>query len=322
MKKRIRINKQSVVPWFILSVAVFCLSTVVGFMVIPKSLAAEEVMVLTQGADGKIFGSLPQLDLFNDPRHGGQKIIDPLTKGSYSFLVENRSTNTLLDYEVYIESENEHDIPLVFNVKKNTDYVFGTANTKLRLGEKLTAQGAPDPELLPGNLDSQSYDIYVLEWEWEGGRDPVNDDRDTNQFGNPAVNEELNYTITIRASGIAEFYENMPTPTPGTQGPRYTPPPTTVAQADPPQTIDFPEGNVPLEPLDPIEGLDPVIPPAEYIPQPVEEVPEIEIPESSIPGRSPITGDDANLIIWISLALAALAFLIPVIFFKRKKKKE
>jgi hypothetical protein len=281
------------------------LSMVVGFAVYPKSMAAEEVMVIWQSEDGKVFGTQTELDIFNDPRHSGKKIIDPFTKGTYNFVVENRSKNTYLDYELYIESINEQDIPLVFSIKKNTEYVFGK-DGKERLGERVDAAGEPDPEVLPGSLDSNRIDLYTLEWEWENGRNPAYDDRDTNQFGNPAVTQDIEYTIMISAGGEGSVK-------PGTPGTR----PTSPAQKPTLQTeTDIPETEVPQE-----IGAD----------KPQKEVPEKEVtnPEAppadkpNVPPSSrPRTGDNANLVIWISLGLASVVFLIPVIFLKRKKKKE
>ena len=308
MNKKVAINKQSVVPWLLLSVIVFMLSMVVGFAVYPKSMAAEEVMVVWQSEDGKVFGTKTELDIFNDPRHNGKKIVDPFTKGTYNFVVENRSKDTYLDYELYIESINELDIPLVFSIKKNGDYIFGK-NGKERLGERVDAEGKPDPEVLPGSLDSKRVDQYTLEWEWENGRNPAYDDRDTNQFGNPAVTQDIEYTIMISAGGEGSV---KPT-TPGTRPTSPVKKPTLQQETE----TDIPETEVPQDTgndkppqkeVSANESSNPEAPPANTP----------NVPQSS----RPRTGDNSHLIIWISLGLASLVFLIPLVFFKRKKKKE
>ena len=173
-------------PWLFLALIVFVLTAVIGSSALPRTLAAEDVMVVYQQKDGKIFGLTTSLDIFDDPKLGGQKLVHPFTKGTYTFAVFNNSGSALLPYALDIIAENPDNIPLVFSVQKNGVYVFGGADK----ASMLPITEINFPEI---SLGGKKTDTYTLKWEWK----TESDAQDT-AIGN--IGTQL-YTLTIRATG-------------------------------------------------------------------------------------------------------------------------
>ena len=303
-------QKLAYLPWFFLGLIAFTLSVVIGLLVVPRSLAAEETMVIYQTEDNKVFGSEIRLNIFDKriDTNGqtvdslspdGKKIIHPFTRGSYSFAVENTSSGVELDYELYVVSLNEHDIPLVFNIKKNGVYIFGDAGNKLRLGEGVDAAGDPDPEVLPGNLRGRGTDLYTMEWEWDTDTDQI----DTDEFGNAAMREDLEYTIIFTAGGEGSV---LPTSRPST--------PTTIV-TEPPET-EIPVTEPPVTPPETDHGIaKPPTPSETFIPSPEETAPGTPQPASR-----PRTSDNTPVFLWVTILLICMSLLMVLVFFKKRKR--
>jgi len=153
-------DKQSVVPWFSVLLIVFIMSGIIGFAAIPKSLAAQAIMEVYQQDGRKAFGQGTRLDIFNDPKLGGQKLVHPFTKGSYTFAVYNNSNSDYLPYSLEILSENPDNVPLVFSIRKNGEYVYGGEN----ITNMIPLSGINFPEI---NLGGKKTDLYTLKWEWK-----------------------------------------------------------------------------------------------------------------------------------------------------------
>jgi|GEM_PF-3987561 len=172
----------------------------VALRAVPKSWAAEVTMEVYQQKDGKIFGTETVLDVFDNPKLGGKKLVAPFTKGTYTFAVHNNSDSKVLPYTLNIKSENPHNIPLVFNIEKNGDFLFGGEGLSNML--LFTELDLPE-SLLAGNL----VDLYTLNWEWKTENDVI----DT-AIGNDGT--QL-YKLFITAVGTAEEIEPIiPTETP------------------------------------------------------------------------------------------------------------
>ena len=156
----------SVVPWFFLGLIIFIISALIWASVLPQSLAAQVTMEVYQQEGRKAFGQETSLDIFNDPKLDGQKLVHPFTKGSYTFAVCNNSDSDPLPYSLDINGTNPDEIPLVFSLQKSGEYIYG--------GEDKTAMIPLSEINLPEvNLDGNKTDIYTLKWEWETESDEI-----------------------------------------------------------------------------------------------------------------------------------------------------
>jgi len=176
----------SAVPWLFLALFVFIISVVIAFSVIPRTLAAQVTMVVYQQSDGKVFGKETQLDIFQDPKLGGQKLVHPFSEGSYTFAVHNSAKSAPLPYSLEITGTNPEDIPLVFNLTKNGEYVHGGAG----FANMVPFSELNFPELM---LDGKRTDLYTIHWKWKTTSDEI----DT-AIGNIGTQT---YTLVIKAVG-------------------------------------------------------------------------------------------------------------------------
>jgi len=179
-------DKLAVVPWFFLAFFAFLLSVTIALAVIPRSLAAQVTMEVYQQEGRKAFGKDTSLDIFNDPKLGDQKLVHPFSKGAYTFAVYNNSNSDPLPYALSISGTNLDDIPLVFSLQKNGEYIYGgngSANMKpfseINLAEAL--------------IGGKKTDRYTIKWEWKTD----NDAQDT-AIGS---NGTQLYTLVIKAIG-------------------------------------------------------------------------------------------------------------------------
>ena len=179
-------SKRSTIPWLFLALIMFVLSASIAVSSIPRSLAASVTMEVYQQEGHKVFGKNTSLDIFNDPKLGGKKLVHPFSKGSYVFAVFNNSSSDPLPYSLDVLGTNPEDIPLVFSLQKNGTYVYGgegVANmlplSKVNLSE--------------ATLGGKKTDLYTIKWAWKTESDAV----DT-AIGN--VGTQL-YTLTINATG-------------------------------------------------------------------------------------------------------------------------
>lgn len=210
--------------WFPILLIVFLISTVTGLMALSKSWAAPTIMEVYQQKDGKVFGLETSLDVFNNPKLGGQKLVAPFTKGSYDFVVHNSSDDYLLPYSLDIVADNPENIPLVFNLKKNGEYIFGGEG----LSNMRPLTRVYEPEAF---LQSKRNDLYTISWEWKTQSDEI----DT-AIGNKGT--QL-YNLTIIAKGtIGEVDTNV----------TYPSKPSPTVTISPSQPV---ESAVPSQPLEP-----------------------------------------------------------------------
>jgi len=178
------------IPWLFLALLAVIISAVVALTVIPRTLAAQVTMEVYQQADGKVFGKETQLDIFQDPKLKGQKLVHPFSEGSYTFAVHNSSNSAALPYSLEITGANPEDIPLVFDLKKNGEYIHGGEGFE----NMVPFSELNFPELL---LEGKRTDLYTIHWKWKTTSDEI----DT-AIGNIGTQT---YTLLIQATGsIAE----------------------------------------------------------------------------------------------------------------------
>lgn len=188
-----RINSFNVVLSVLLIFLISVISVIVLFCVIPPTLAAEVTMEVYQQADGKAFGQSTSLDIFNNEDLGGQKIIHPFTRGTYTFAVYNNAASGLLPYTLLIESVNSDNVPMVYSLQKNGVYVLG---------------GSTDAEMLPIStyqlsqelLSGNRTDLYTLDWRWDTDTDPT----DTTFGLRAGAGDDSYYTLKITAIGTID----------------------------------------------------------------------------------------------------------------------
>lgn len=175
--------------WLALALIVFSVSAAFALKAIPRSWAAVEIMEVYQQKDGKIFGLEASLDIFDNPKLNGQKLIEPSSEGFYVFAVRNNADGAPLPYTLEIEADNPGNIPVAVSIEKNGAYIFGGDGidnmqplTELHIKETLLA--------------GKKIDLYTLHWEWKTQSDEI----DT-IIGNDGT--QL-YALKIKATGTVK----------------------------------------------------------------------------------------------------------------------
>ena len=236
-RQNLKIKKHLNISWFFLTVIVLLFVAANALRVIPKSWAAEVTMEVYQQKDGKIFGTNTTLDIFNNPKLGSKELIAPFTTGSYSFAVHNNSNSRSLPYSLSITADNPHNVPLVFSIEKNGQFVYG--GNGLSNMQLLTAFEIPE-SFLAGNR----VDMYTLKWEWKTASDAI----DT-AIGNDGT--QL-YKLFINVTGTIEEVDPNDPPI-VTDAPIYTDRPSGTASPEPTQTpeaTETPESSSTPEPTE------------------------------------------------------------------------
>ena len=182
-------NRRPGVPWLFLALLMVMVSVVIGSIAIPRSLAAQVTMEVYQQEGNKIFGQSTSLDIFDNPKLGGKKLVAPFTMGSYTFGVCNTAASNLLPYSLDVLADNPEDIPIVVSLQKNGVYVFGGANE----ADMLPFSSMHFPEI---NLGGKKTDLYTVRWMWKTDTD----EKDT-AIGN--IGTQL-YKMTITATGTID----------------------------------------------------------------------------------------------------------------------
>ena len=106
-----------------------------------------------------------EINVFKKDKYN-KKLVHPLNKGAYSFAIYNNSKEENLPYELEFIGENLDDIPLVFSLQKNGEYVLGGKN----INEKVPLD---DFVLENINLEDRTTDVYNLEWAWQTKSDEI-----------------------------------------------------------------------------------------------------------------------------------------------------
>lgn len=168
----------------------FLISVFFLFLILPKSLLPGQTFeVYIQ--DGDYYHSNEtEIDVFKRDDYN-KKLVHPLNKGAYSFAIYNNSKEENLPYELEFIGENLDNIPLVFSLQKNGEYV---------LGGKETSEKVPLEEFVLENinLEDRTTDVYKLEWAWKTKSDEI----DT-FIGN--IKEDQLFNLIIRAKGLSDI---------------------------------------------------------------------------------------------------------------------
>ena len=188
-------GKLSTIPWLFLALMIFVLSIAILFVSIPRSLAASVTMEVYQQEGHKVLGKNTLLDIFNDPKLDGKKLIHPFSKGSYVFAVYNNSNSDPLPYSLTITGENPENVPLVFSLQKNGAYIYG--------GEgKANMKPFSEYKVAETLLSGRKTDLYTIKWEWETESDVI--DTAIGNIGTQLYTLKINATGTIPDTDIPE----------------------------------------------------------------------------------------------------------------------
>ena len=289
--KDIQYKKLPDISWPSLALIVLLLTSIIGFRAIPWSWAAETTMVVYQQKDGKVFGLETSLDIFNNPRFDGQKMIAPFSEGSYEFAVYNDASGVSLPYALEIKSENPDNIPIAISLEKNGEYIFGGADisdmqylTALNLSETF--------------LGGKMTDLYTLRWKWI----TKNDETDT-VLGKDGT--QL-YTLIITANGTIEEVDS------GGGG-------SIIKPSEPEQQED------PIEPINPEQQEEPTNP------DETEFEPTIPGEQNKDAGANPEkehnlagvgTGYTSYLNVLVIIMISCMAVLVILSILKRGKNDD
>lgn len=128
------------------------------------------------------------LDIFSNPKFGGQSIVAPGSFGSYCFYIKNASDFSVT-YSLTVTDDNEYKVPLQYRLRTAEKYLVGSETEWFTIGELV------DKISYYNALNSNAQQPLYLDWMWkyEDGRDT----EDT-QLGNAAVTANVSYLLSMR----------------------------------------------------------------------------------------------------------------------------
>lgn len=104
-----------------------------------------------------------KLNIFENEKFDGEKIIAPNSKGEYTFCVKNITDKNIM-YHINFADEMEHVINMKYRLKIDNLYIVGNKDTYMDI-ENLKAE---DIIVLKDAIN-----VFTLEWYWED--DDIND---------------------------------------------------------------------------------------------------------------------------------------------------
>lgn len=125
----------------------------IGYQV--SSTGTEKVLEISQ--NNISWENVEDLDIFNNPYFNNQKIVVPNSKGTYEFEIKNEM-NEKIEYNLYMNEINEHNVNMKYRLKFNNVYVVGDEETWVDVEEV---------RLENVHALKNSSSIYTLEWYWE-----------------------------------------------------------------------------------------------------------------------------------------------------------
>lgn len=129
-----------------------------------------------------------RLNIFENEKFGGKKIITPKSKGEYSFCIKNVADKDV-SYDINFEDEMTYHINMKYRLKIDNLYVKGNENEFINI-EELNLE-----DII---VTKKSLNLFTLEWYWE------DDDTLDSIVGSSKENEHYTLNLEIRA----EEYEN------------------------------------------------------------------------------------------------------------------
>ena len=105
-----------------------------------------------------------QLNIFENEKFNGQKIIAPNSKGTYTFCIKN-ITDTDVIYNILFNDKMKHPINMKYRLKKDNNYIVGNEARYVEI---------KDLNINDIIITKDSINVFTLEWYWED-----NDKKDT-----------------------------------------------------------------------------------------------------------------------------------------------
>ena len=127
------------------------------------------------------------LQIFKNEKFNGEKIIAPMSKGTYQFYVKNVVGNNIT-YNIRVLDEMNHFVNMKYKLKLNDVYICGNKDEYVGIDELNIDKIV---------LTKDSTTLYTLEWCWE------NDDELDTFVGSLENNQFYTLNLNIRASKLS-----------------------------------------------------------------------------------------------------------------------
>ena len=126
-----------------------------------------------------------QLNIFNNEKFKGEKIISPHSQGTYKFYIRNKS-NRDINYNIKFSDEMKKFVNMKYRLKIDNIYIRGNEECYTTI-EKLDVDNITVPK--------DSINMFTLEWYWED-----NDELDTKV----GTSDERYYTINLKIEAFKD----------------------------------------------------------------------------------------------------------------------
>lgn len=120
-----------------------------------------------------------KLNIFNNEKFNGEKIIAPHSKGTYKFYIKNKS-NQDMRYNISFEDEMKKIVNMKYTLKIDNIFIKGSKDSYTSI-EQLGITDITVPK--------DSVNIFTLEWYWE------DDDKLDTEIG---TSDDRYYTINLK----------------------------------------------------------------------------------------------------------------------------
>lgn len=120
-----------------------------------------------------------KLNIFNNEKFNGEKIIAPHSKGIYKFYIKNKS-NQDMRYNISFEDEMKKIVNMKYTLKIDNIFIKGSKDSYISI-EQLGITDITVPK--------DSVNIFTLEWYWE------DDDKLDTEIG---TSDDRYYTINLK----------------------------------------------------------------------------------------------------------------------------
>ena len=126
-----------------------------------------------------------QLNIFNNEKFKGEKIIAPHLQGTYKFYIRNKS-NRDINYNIKFSDEMKKFVNMKYRLKIDNIYIRGNEEGYTTI-ENLDVNNVTVPK--------DSINMFTLEWYWED-----NDELDTKV----GTSDERYYTINLKIEAFKD----------------------------------------------------------------------------------------------------------------------
>ncbi len=128
------------------------------------------------------------LNIFNNEKFNGEKIIAPGSKGEFQFCIKNK-TNGDISYDITFKDEMQYKVNMKYKLKLDNVYIKGNEETYQNL-ESINIKEIRVPK--------DSINIYTLEWYWE------DDDKNDTTIGEQEEKQYYKLNLEINAKEYIE----------------------------------------------------------------------------------------------------------------------